>query len=300
MSHLAVETKELGRTFFPRSRFLGGRQGEEAVALRDVTIHVSAGERIALIGPNGAGKSTLLRVLATLLTPTSGSALVAGYDVQRDRRRVRAAVGLMSGDDRSFFWPLNAMENLSFFAALHDMHGREATHRATVLLDEVDLDPTDRRPVSAYSSGMRQRLSLARTLLHDPAILLLDEPTANLDRDSRERLVSTLKSLSDGPNRTVLFATHDVELVQALAHRSLTLVDGQLSDESRDRQSRRYRLIVRSAGRIGDDLAEAAGESVVVEDLGDGHALAAAIQRVLAEGGEVLAVEAASAAETTS
>lgn len=298
MAQIAIETSDLRRVFTPRVRFFGSRQGQDATALRGVSMQVKVGERVALVGPNGAGKSTLLRILATLLSPTGGTASVAGYDVERQRRQVRASIGHMSGDDRSFFWPLTAVENLRFFASLQGYEGGRAQELVREMVSGVGLDPDDGRPVSAFSSGMRQRLGLARALLHDPPILLLDEPTANLDAASRERLVETIRTLSSASQRTVLFATHDAQLVAEIADRVVNLAAGRVISAEDDRRPRCYRLLVRSQG--GDDASSAVSHAVemTIDDLGDGHALGAAIQRVIADGGEILEVQPCTSVET--
>ena len=143
-------------------------------ALDGVSLHVERGDVVALLGPNGAGKSTLLRILGTTVLPDSGSATVGGHDVVRDAMAARRSMGVMIGDERSHYWRISGRRNLAFFAALVGLPRSEAATRAELLLDAVGLTDAADRPVLGYSSGMRARLSLARALLADPPLLLLD------------------------------------------------------------------------------------------------------------------------------
>jgi ABC-2 type transport system ATP-binding protein len=205
-------------------------------ALDGVSLDVEPGEVVALLGPNGAGKSTLIRILGTTVLPDSGSATVAGRDVVRDPMAARRSLGVMIGDERSHYWRISGRRNLAFFAALVGLPRREAEARAAVLLDAVGLSDAADRRVLGYSSGMRARLSLARALLGDPPLLLLDEPTRNLDplaaagfRESASRLA--------GERRTgILFATHDLHEAVAMSTRILVLAAGRivLEEQARD------------------------------------------------------------------
>jgi ABC-2 type transport system ATP-binding protein len=184
---------------------------------------VERGEIFGLLGPNGAGKTTTMRMLATLLEPTRGSARVLGLDVVSEAREVRRRMGAVLSDGRSVYWKLTARENLEYFAALYHVPPREQTARIRHALEQVNL--TDRADdyVERYSTGMRQRLVLARALLPDPELLLLDEPTVGLDpqssRDLRER-VQELRA----QGRTVLLTTHYMEEADQLCDR-IAIVD---------------------------------------------------------------------------
>jgi ABC-2 type transport system ATP-binding protein len=293
----AIETAQLGRVWKEPRRLLQRRPGPRTVALEDVSITIQTGECVALVGPNGAGKSTLLRMLATLVLPSSGRAMVYGHDVADEPERVRRVVGVMLSDDRSFFWPLTALENLTFFAALQRLPTTATKRRALEVLDMVDLaDAADRR-VSGFSAGMRQRLNIARALLHDPPLLLLDEPTSSLDVEHRGQLIRLLREISRTQSRTMLIATHDAGIVLSLATRVVRLVDGRVVPLSSDRASRSYRLTIAGVPEsVSRSLGEAeepgdGGWAVTIQDLGDGHALGGAIASVVAAGGEVVAVE---------
>jgi ABC-2 type transport system ATP-binding protein len=291
----AVETEQLGRIFRERGGIFQRAAGEPREALREVTLRVEPGECLALVGPNGAGKSTLLRVLATLVAPSSGMARVAGYDVVRESRAVRRSVGVMNSDDRSFFWPLSGVENLRFFARMQGMPVDLAQRRAAEVLEQVGLSGAAEQRVSGYSSGMRQRLNIARALLHAPPVLLLDEPTANLDLEHRAQVIDAVRELLRG-ERAVLVATHDAGLVVALADNVARLEEGRLVAMRQRRDAVRYRLLVgglalQLVGLLGTAQPAANGVELDVEDLGDGYALAAAISAIVGQGGEVLAVE---------
>jgi ABC-2 type transport system ATP-binding protein len=289
----AIETDQLTRVFreparlFRRSTLPGTR------ALDNLSIRIEPGECVALVGPNGAGKSTLLRVLSTVVLPSSGTAHVHGFDVAQNAAAVRRRVGVMTGDDRSFFWRLTGFENLIFFAELQGISNAAAQTRATELLDTLGLASAADRRFSGYSTGMRQRLGLARAILHRPPVLLLDEPTANLDLEHRGHFLDILRSLLATGDTTALIASHDAGLAVTLANRVVRLAHGQLSTAADDREPQRYLLRIRS---LTDEQRRAltipdGSDSLVVDDLGDGHALAAAVASIVSGGGEIIAVE---------
>ncbi|MCD6727963.1 MAG: ABC transporter ATP-binding protein [Solirubrobacteraceae bacterium] len=178
------------------------RYGERA-ALDGVTLALPAGSTLVVFGPNGAGKSTLLRVLATLLRPTAGTARVLGCDVLREGWRVRGRIGFL-GHEPLLYGDLSASENLAYHARLHGL--RDASARIAELLERVGLSSRSADRVHTFSRGMVQRLAVCRAVLHDPAVLLLDEPRANLDPAAAE-LVEPLVGRSSG--RTRIVTSHD-------------------------------------------------------------------------------------------
>ena len=200
-------------------------------ALDGVSLDIRRGEVVALLGPNGAGKSTLLRILGTTLLPDSGSATVAGVDAIADPQQARLRLGLMIGDERSFYWRLSGRRNLAFFAALHGIRSREAAARVTELLAAVGLDAAADQRVLGYSSGMRARLSLARALLGDPPVLLLDEPTRNLDPLAAAGFRETATRLATDRQAAILFATHDLHEAVAISARVIVLSEGRVAFE---------------------------------------------------------------------
>jgi ABC-2 type transport system ATP-binding protein len=210
-----------------RVRGLSKRYGPKLV-LHSIDLDVGPGEMVAVIGPNGAGKTTMLRVLGGSVLPDAGSLTVAGHDLcARRDAAARAGIGLVIGEERSFFWRLSGQQNLEFFAALHGYRRREARLRAETALAQVDLGSVARQRVDRYSTGMRDRLGIARALLGQPRVLLLDEPTRSLDPLSAASVQSLLSRLSlDGA--AVLCATHNLDEA-AGASRVLVLKGGSLS-----------------------------------------------------------------------
>ncbi len=193
-------------------RFRAPRRGAAAVvALDQVTLDVPSGVVLGVVGPNGAGKTTLLRIVGTLLVPTAGEVCVLGVDAVRRPDAVRGQLGVVLGGERSVYWRLTGRENLLYAAALHDLPPPEARERADALLALMGLTARADDLVGSYSTGMRQRLAIARALIHDPALLLLDEPTAGLDLQAATDLRRLLAGLRAARHRTVIVATHHVE-----------------------------------------------------------------------------------------
>jgi ABC-2 type transport system ATP-binding protein len=196
-------------------------------ALRGVDLEVRAGEIVGLLGANGSGKSTLLKILATVVLPDAGRATVGGMDLTREPGEVRRRVGFASADERSFYWRLTGRENLAFFAAFQALATREAAARIARLGDELGLDALDRR-YGEYSTGMRHRLAIARALLHEPRILLLDEPTRSLDPLAADALRGILRrTLAGERGCAILLATHDLQEAQGLCDRIAVLHRGE-------------------------------------------------------------------------
>lgn len=169
--------------------------------LEGVSLTLRRGEIFGLLGLNGAGKTTLVRMLCGLLPPSEGDATVLGLNLLRQTRLVRATVGLCSGEDRNFYWRLTARQNLAFFAELHRLGLEERRRRIPELLDLFGLTHEADRPVSQFSTGMHQKLSLARALLHRPQLLFLDEPTRGLDLQARGKLTGDHQGPTNGQGR---------------------------------------------------------------------------------------------------
>jgi ABC-2 type transport system ATP-binding protein len=197
-------------------------------ALDGVSFDVAPGEVVALLGPNGAGKSTLLRILGTTVLPDTGTITVAGHDVATDAAGARRSLGVMIGDERAHYWRLSGRRNLMFFAALVGLSRREAAPRTHELLEEVRLTEAADRRVGEYSSGMKARLSLARALLADPPLLLLDEPTRNLDPLSAAHFRESASRLASERGAGILFATHNLHEAVAISNRILVLSAGRV------------------------------------------------------------------------
>jgi heme ABC exporter ATP-binding subunit CcmA len=193
-------------------------------ALRGLDLRLEPGVFLTVFGPNGAGKTTLMKVLATLTRPTEGSAQVGGKDVVKEAGAVRKHVGVIS-HNTYLYAQLTAMENLDFYSRMYGL--RDGHERALALLAKMDLSKRMHDRVGTYSRGMQQRLSVARALLHDPGLLLLDEPYTGLDQHASRVLAEVLDGLRDG-ERTVIMTTHNLQEGLAGCDRAAILVDGRL------------------------------------------------------------------------
>lgn len=195
--------------------------------LRGVNLHVSAGEFVTLVGPNGAGKSTLMRIVATLLKPTAGEVKIGGWLMPQHSDRVRQHIGLVS-HQTLLYGDLTAAENLQFFAKLYRLDNGE--DRVAEALKRVGLAARQRDAVRTFSRGMMQRLTLARATLHEPDVLLLDEPYTGLDQDASALLDDLLRSESAN-GRTILMITHDLVHGLNLCDRVAILSRGKIAQE---------------------------------------------------------------------
>jgi ABC-2 type transport system ATP-binding protein len=198
------------------------------IALRGVNVQVHEGEIFGLLGPNGAGKTTLIKILTTLTIPSDGQAFVSGLDVVKNSLQVRKRVGVVYGDERAFFWRLSGLDNLLFYAALYHIPADEARRRATELLQMVGLGEAMNLRMHHYSSGMKQRTSIARGLLNDPDILIMDEPTRSLDPIAAQELRKLVKERIAKEGRTVLVATNIMAEAEYLCDRIAFISAGQI------------------------------------------------------------------------
>jgi ABC-2 type transport system ATP-binding protein len=199
------------------------------LAIDDLTLTVNTGELFGLLGENGAGKTTLIRMLSTTLLPTSGRALVAGHDVAREPHPVRRRIGLVAGDDRSFYWRLTGRQNLNFFGTLYHLPSREMRARVDALLGTLGIEQYADRLFHTYSSGTRQRFAIARGLLTDPELLFLDEPTRSLDPMAADELRRYISEHIVGDlGRTVLLATHTLAEAESICSRVGIIRHGRL------------------------------------------------------------------------
>lgn len=186
---------------------------------------VERGDLFGLLGPNGAGKTTMIKILTTLLLPTAGKARVLGFDVRREARRIRGRVGYVFGGDRGLYDRLSALDNLRYFADLYRVAPRDRRARIDSLLELVELKGRERERVETYSRGMKQRLHIARGLLHDPEILFLDEPTIGLDPLGARELRETIAALHEA-GKTILLTTHYMYEADALCERIAVIANG--------------------------------------------------------------------------
>ncbi len=198
------------------------------VALDKVNIKIRSGELFGLLGPNGSGKTTTIKCLSTILIPDEGTAIVNGFDIHKETSMVRASLGLVVGGERTLYWKLTARDNLMYFASLYKMQRKEAKKRVEELLDTLQLyDRADER-LEDYSTGMRQKVAIARALLHDPPILLLDEPTLGLDPNFARQIRSQIKELSEKYGKTILLTTHYMDEADQLCDRVAFINNGKI------------------------------------------------------------------------
>ncbi len=230
---IAVRFRDLHKDYVPpltMRRLVTFRWRRDRVpAVCGVEEDLEAGRVHAFVGPNGAGKTTLLQLVCALLWPTRGVVEVLGADTRRDPGGVRARVGYCITEPRSFFSRLSGRENLRFFAALHRLAGRRGAERVGRLLRDLELEPVADRTVLSYSEGMKQRLAIARALLHEPRVLLLDEVGRGLDPRLRKKVFQHVREdLVRAQGVTVLMASHNLDEVAALADRVFVMDRGHV------------------------------------------------------------------------
>src|SRR3954471_4232380 len=221
-----IEAIELRRTYRTTTGVLR-RKPLEVEAVRGISFAIEQGELFGLLGPNGAGKTTTIKMLITLLLPTSGTARVLGHDVVDDAREVRKRIGYVFGGDRGLYERLPALDNLRYFAELYGVPPREQRKRIAELLELVGLTGREKEKVEGYSKGMRQRLHIARGLLHDPPVIFLDEPTIGVDPVGARELRATIASLTEA-GKTVLLTTHYMFEADALCDRIAVIAKGEI------------------------------------------------------------------------
>jgi len=220
----AIEVSHLRRTFKSNIGVIK-RMTKEIVALDDVSFEIREGELFGLLGPNGAGKTTTVKMLTTLLIPTSGSASVKGFDVAHQAEEVRKHIGFIFGGERGLYWRLSGIDNLRYFASLYSIDPDVTKKRIPFLLEMVGLNGRGDEKVQGYSRGMKQRLHVARTLLHDPDVLFLDEPTLGLDPVGAREFRQVILDLQS-EKKTILLTTHYMFEADALCDRIAVINHG--------------------------------------------------------------------------
>jgi len=232
-SDRAISISHLSKTYpvpFARLKaFLRRKTKSPVEALHDVSFDVYRGEIFGLIGRNGAGKTTLTKIVATLVQPTHGTVTVNGFDSVGDDESVRMQVGLSGAEERSFYWRLTSEQNLIFFARLYGLADRLARLRIAALFAQLELEDVARKRFGELSTGNKQRLAVARALLPNPPVLLLDEPTRSLDPLAASRMRELIKTLArQDPPVTILFTSHNLAEVETLCSRVAVISAGQI------------------------------------------------------------------------
>ncbi|MYD92178.1 MAG: ABC transporter ATP-binding protein [Chloroflexi bacterium] len=249
----AVSVRSLTRVFEPRVRrglrgLLPRFRAEPAepkriVAVNDLDLDIAPGHCFGLLGPNGAGKTTTVKMLATLLEPTSGSASVAGFDVTRSQRQVRRNIGVLFAGERGMYWRLSGRENLELFGTLSFMPRQSIQERIEAAAHRFGLEDRMDELVETYSTGMKQRLNLARATLHDPPVLLLDEPTAALDPVAAREARHLIRQIAES-GTAILLTTHNLYEAEQICDRVGIIQSGSLVAQGRPAD------LIRQAGEM--------------------------------------------------
>ncbi len=199
-------------------------------ALENITLDISKGEAIALLGPNGAGKTTLIKILSTLISFDTGTAKIGGLDLVRDSRAVRRMIGMVNTNDRSFYWRLTGRQNFDFFVSLYDIGCTERKRRIDAVIEQFALRDIIDQPFMTLSSGQRQKIALARALLHDPEVILLDEPTSSLDPLTAKEFIQLIRKIViSSRSKTMIWCTHNLVEAQAVCSSFCILKKGRIA-----------------------------------------------------------------------
>jgi ABC-2 type transport system ATP-binding protein len=228
-----VTVENLAKTYLSRQRAQAGLAGlfkseaKQVAALKGVSLDIRPGEIFGLLGPNGAGKTTLIKCLTTLLLPTSGRALINGFELTKQDNAIRATTGCMLMGERGLYWKLTARENLVFFGALYHLNPTDRRRRANQLIEELSLGEIADRAVESYSSGQRMKVAFAKALINDAPLLILDEPTNTLDVPSAHELRAVVRRLNS-QGKTVIYTTHIMAEAETLCDRVAIVDHGQV------------------------------------------------------------------------
>jgi len=215
----AIEIENLSKDYLDRARGV-------VRAIDGITLHCDYGEIVGLLGPNGAGKTTTLRTLSTVLAPTSGRASVAGFDVLQDSPRVREKLGFLTGGT-GLYGRLTPREILRFFGRLHEMPEQSIASRTEKMMDLFDMRSYQNSHCDRLSTGQKQRVNLARVLMHDPPVIILDEPTAGLDIISSKTILDFIRSAKE-EGKSILFSTHYMTEAEILCDRVAIIHNGKI------------------------------------------------------------------------
>lgn len=254
-----IEAHELTKVF----------DGFEAV--KNVSLHIPPGSVLAVLGPNGAGKTTTVRMLTSILEPTAGWATVAGYNVVKEPERVRANVGVLT-EQHGLYERMKAIEYLDFFGRVYRLNAQERKQRSLHLMERFDLTFALDKRLGDYSKGMKQKLALVRAMLHNPPVLLLDEPTSAMDPLSAKLVRDAIVELQRDEQRTFLITTHNLTEAQSLANKIAIIRSGRIiAQGTMDELARQFvgepMMEMRVAG-VMNGLAKDISDMVTVTETG--------------------------------
>ncbi len=225
-SEVAVEVKQL-RKVFQSIQGTWFQKRHPVTAVEEISFSIHTGELFGMVGPNGAGKTTTVKMLATLLLPTRGTASIFGYDILKDVRHIRPRIGFTLGGSKGLYGRLSGLDNLKYFAELYKLEPRRIKQRIQELLEMVGLKGRERDRVETYSSGMQQRLHLARAMLHDPQLIFLDEPTVGIDPVGARQIRQLIRELVQR-GKTVLLTSHYMYEMEELCDRIAVVNHGRI------------------------------------------------------------------------
>lgn len=223
LAQTAIETRQLAKIF------KGNKKRPKATAVESIDLNIKKGEIFGLLGPNGAGKTTTIRMLTALIKPTYGEAWIEGASVLSDPQKVRSLCGVLT-ETPGLYSRLNAVEYLNFFGQLYGLSRDYLEHRVPHVLDMLGIEPDDRKNkrLGVFSRGMKQKMNIARAVLHDPPVLFLDEPTASLDPESAKVVRDYVLTLKDQQKRTILLCTHNLDEADRLCDRIAVIHKGKV------------------------------------------------------------------------
>lgn len=223
----AIEVTDLSKSF--RTPALTKKNSQLIPALSHLNLEVSQGECFALLGPNGAGKTTLIKILSTLIWPDEGEVKIAGYDLKEQQGLIKSKIGLVTSEERSFYWRLSGRENLQFFARFSNLSPALAGVRIKELAELFGIAQQLDNRFAGYSAGTKQKMAILRSLLHQPQVLLIDEPTKSLDPSGARNLRTFIKEeLVLKQKKTVFFTTHQTEEAEMIAQRIAIMDKGSI------------------------------------------------------------------------
>lgn len=209
------------------------KYSKKVLAVKDLSFTVQQGEVVGLLGENGAGKTTTLRILSTMLKPTKGTATINGWDTVKDGGKVRTSIGVLFGGDVALYDRLTARENIEYFGYLYDMSKDEIDKRIKYLSEYFQFSDYLNKKASDLSRGMKQKISIARAIVHNPKIILLDEPTTGLDVVARRMLYDLIIEWSK-EGKTILFSSHSISEIERLCQRVIIINKGELIEEGNE------------------------------------------------------------------